>query len=157
MNGEGIETPKSGASARRIRDMYADIKLFGYSSRRPFAFGRVEKRMQEFAERNGITLASKSIYIGPHSIAHTLRDKKVQSGNSVPIGELIKFPKSRRSMDLYFDRDAFVYTDYKYKYIIHPSYTIKLSSGRVKKVNFITATKVKDRSEFLQKRYQKVE
>lgn len=59
-------------------------------------------------------------------------------------------------MDLFYDGKAFVYTDYKAKFVIHPNYEIKLPDGRKRKVNFITATKVTDVREFRLPKYKKV-
>ena len=156
MNGEGIDIYGTSSAARKIRDIVTDIKMKGFSKIKPFAMGRVESRMAEYAKTHGITLASKSVYMSSHSIAHTFRGSKQRDNMAVSLMDLASFPKSRSRMDLYFDGKAFVYTDYKSKFIIHPNYDININRNKVKKVNYITATKVNDANEFKLKKYSKV-
>lgn len=61
-------------------------------------------------------------------------------------------------MDLYYDSRTgnFTYTDGNTKYILHPNYDIKMSGGKRKLVNFITASKVIDKYEFRMKEYKKI-
>ena len=70
--------------------------------------------------------------------------------------ELIAFPQSRYTMDLYYDGECFIYTDGHSKFIVHPNYKIKVNREHVKLVNFITATKVKDPAEFTLPKYRKI-
>ena len=70
--------------------------------------------------------------------------------------ELIAFPQSRYTMDLYYDGECFIYTDVHSKFIVHPNYKIKVNREHVKLVNFITATKVKDPAEFTLPKYRKI-
>lgn len=156
MNGEGIDIYGTSAAARKIRDIATDIKMHGFSKTKPFAMGRIEHRMAEYAKRNNITLAGKSIYISSHSISHTLRDSKIRDGKAVSLSDLINFPKGRAKMDLFFDGDSFVYTNYKVKFIIHPNYEIKINRKKTMKANYITATKVTDANEFKLGKYKKV-
>ena len=60
-------------------------------------------------------------------------------------------------MDLYHDGDVYVYTDYKSNFIVHPYYDAKTAKGKMKKVNYITATKVLDPNEFKLKNIEKYE
>lgn len=90
-----------------------------------------------------------------HSISHALRDSKKSKGIAVNDTDLISFPEKRHSLDLYYDGEAFVYTDYKTKYIVKPNYKIKLSSGKEKVVAMITAGKTNG-IEFQLKKYIKI-
>ena len=152
-----IKKPRKTAS-QKIADVIADIDRDGFSRASPFAIGRVEKRMKEFAEREGITLASDSIYMRPHDIAHALRDDKKAKGISVSSDELKEFPRKKSRMDLYFDKDdgKFVYTNGVAKFIISPNYQIKLNRNKIRVINFITATRISDDSEFNLVKYQKI-
>lgn len=58
-------------------------------------------------------------------------------------------------MDLYFDGEKFIYTDYKAKFIVHPNYEMKIKGKKTKKVNLVTAGKVTDPKEFKMKKIQK--
>lgn len=59
-------------------------------------------------------------------------------------------------MDLFYDGSAFIYTDYKAKFIVHPNYAIKYSGKKTRRVNFITAGKVTDKEEFKLEKYKRV-
>lgn len=156
MNGEGIDIYGTSSAARKIRDIVTDIKMKGFSKIKPFAMGRVEPRMAEYAKTHGITLASKSVYMSSHSIAHSLRDSKSIKGKTISLSALVRFPRNKSKMDLYHDGEVFVYTDYKSKFIIHPNYELKINRNKVRKVNYITATKVVDAKEFNGNRYTKI-
>ena len=56
-----------------------------------------------------------------------------------------------------YDGKCFIYTNGVSKFIVHPNYEIKISRGKVKVVNFITATKIKDPAEFTLPKYIKIE
>jgi len=45
-------------------------------------------------------------------------------------------------MDMVYDGDAFIFTDGKAKYVIHPNYAIRIDRKREKRVVFITATQI---------------
>ena len=60
-------------------------------------------------------------------------------------------------MDLYYDGDSFIYTDYKSKFIVSPNKPIKIDGRKLEKVNFVTAGKVTDPTEFENDgRYRKI-
>ena len=59
-------------------------------------------------------------------------------------------------MELYYDGECFIYTDGLSKFIVHPNYKMKISRELVAKVNFITATKVKDPAEFTLPKYREI-
>lgn len=145
-------------ASQKIADVIDEIERNGHSRAEPFAIGKVEKRMKDFAEKEGITLASSSIYIRPHDIGHALRYDKKAKGINVSPEELSQFPNNKNKMALYFDdhEKKFVYTNGETKYIINPNYKIKRKRKKVKVVNFITASKITDVKEFNMKKYRKV-
>ena len=134
-----------------------DIKSKGYSTLQPFIIGSVEERMQVFAKTHSIILGCDSLYMSAKQLQHCMRPSKSQKDLVVEEAELIAFPKSRFQMDLYYDGECFIYTNGRSKFIIHPNYEIKVSRGKFKVVNFITATKAKDKKEFNGKRYIKIQ
>ncbi len=160
--GEGVMiygvggTRRTPVASKKIAEVLYDIRDKGYSSVKPFSIGRVEKRMLEYANRNGITLGSKDIYMGSKSISHTMRETKRQKRLAISEGDLISFPVSRRKMELFYDGEGFIYTDRKSKYIIHPNYKIKTSNGKTRKAMFVTAGRVNDPREFENPKYKKV-
>lgn len=62
--------------------------------------------------------------------------------------QYVQFPKKRRKMDVYYDGQGYVYTDYKVKYFLNPNYEMKMPNGTKKKVCLITGGKVTDPTEF---------
>lgn len=157
MNGDGGDIYAVSSASRKIRKVLDDIKVLGHSKVSPFAVGRVEKRMADYARANGITLGSKSIYMGAKSLAHATRGLKVKRGIRVSDVDLVSFPQRKSSMSLYYDTTTknFTYTNGSVKYVLHPNYKIKLKSGKTRVVNFITASKT-DGKEFNQKNYRKI-
>ena len=140
----------------QIAAILSDIRQKGYSSLQPFSIGKVEKRMMQFAQANAIILASDELYMSAKQLQHCLRASKATKGLVVTDADLIGLPQNRFQMDLYYDGECFIYTDGQSKFIIHPNYQMKISRELVAKVNFITATKVKDPAEFTLPKYQKI-
>lgn len=133
-----------------------DIEQKGFSAIQPFSIGNIEQRMMHFAQNNGVTLASNQLYMSAKQLQHCMRASKGAKGLVVSKDELIRFPKSRFKMDLYYDGECSIYTDEVSKFIIHPNYKMKVNRDHVKLVNFITATRIKDPMEFTLPKYKKV-
>lgn len=151
-----VEMSRATEASRKIAKVLSDIRRQGYSRAMPFSIGKVERRMRDYAERNGITLGSNDVYMSSVSIAHAMRDTKERKGLTVTDSELISFPLRRRNMDLFYDGNGFVYTDMKTKYVVHNNYKIKLNRNRQRTVMFVTAGKVTDPNEFYQQKYIKI-
>ena len=134
-----------------------DIHTKGFSTQQPFEIGLVETRMSVFAEEHGIILGSQSLYMSAKQLQHCLRASKNAKELVVSDDELILFPRNRFAMDLYFDGECFIYANERAKFIIHPNYQIKVERGVNIVVNFITATRRRDKYEFNGKRYIKIE
>ena len=149
------------ADSKSIEELIAavlnDIRQKGFSSVMPFSIGKVEERMLQFSDTNGIELGSDEIFMSAKQLQHCMRASKATKGLVVDAAELIAFPQSRFSMDLYYDGECFIYTDGLSKFIVHPNYKIKVSRDYVRLVNFITATRRIDKKEFNGKRYVKIE
>ena len=139
-----------------IVTVLGDIRQKGYSSVRPFSIGKVEVRMQQFAQANAVTLASDELYMSAKQLQHCMRASKATKGLVVADADLIGCPQNRFQMDLYFDGECFIYTDGQSKFIVHPNYKMKISRELVEQVNFITATRVKDPAEFTLPKYRKI-
>lgn len=162
MNSEGIDIYNDRSPSNKIRAVLYDIKTYGYSKRNPFSVGKVEKRMSDYAQRNGIELGSKNIYMSAKSITHAQRLTKQSKRLSVADYELIHFPNSRKRMKLYFDHNVdikkrnFIYVSNKSKFVIHPNYEIKLKNGKKKVVNFITAQRLNKEERFAENRFERI-
>ncbi len=148
---------KISAIEKLIAAVLEDINQKGFSSVMPFSIGSVENRMLQFAEANGIELASNELYMSAKQLQHSMRASKNTKGLVVEASELIAFPQSRFTMELYYDGECFIYTDGRSKFIVHPNYKMKINRDLVAKVNFITATRRTDKKEFNGKRYVKIE
>ena len=109
-----------------------DISQKGFSSVMPFSIGRVEVRMVQFADANGIELASDELYMSAKQLQHSMRASKNAKGLVVDAAELIAFPQSRFSMELYYDGECFIYTDGLSKFIVHPNYKMKVNREQIK-------------------------
>ena len=111
----------------------------------------------DFAKENNITLGSNAVYMSGKSITHATREVKQNKGIAVSDNDLINFPKNRSKMSLYFDKETrnFTYTDGQNKFIIHPNYKIKTNNGKIRIVNFITASKTNGK-EFNMQKYKKI-
>ena len=131
--------------------------MSGFSRRKPFAFGGVEPRLRSHAEANGIVLASNFMYMSAKSLSHARRLTKTNLGLAVSVDDMCNFPTAKADMDLFWDGESYIYTDYRNKFIIHPNYTIKMPNGKRRRVAFITSGKVNNPSEFSDRiRYKKV-
>ncbi len=144
-----------GTAENKIRSVFNDIRTKGYSSVQPFSVGHVEKRMQDFAKVNGIEIADGDMYMSVKGITHAQRVTKVRDGFAVSERDMEQFPSKRAQMDLFYDGVKIVYTDYQNKFIVHPNYTLKISQGKTKKVNFVTAGKA-GRGEFNLPKYKRI-
>ena len=140
----------------QITAVLIDIEQKGFSAIQPFSIGDVEERMMRFAQLNGVTLACEQLYMSAKQLQHCMRASKGAKGLVVSAEELVRFPKGRFKMDLYYDGECFIYTDEVSKFIIHPNYKMKVNREQVKIVNFITATRVKDPMEFTLPKYKTV-
>ena len=140
----------------QITAVLIDIEQKGFSAIQPFSIGDVEQRMIQFAQENNVALACNQLYMSAKQLQHCMRASKGAKGLVVSAEELVRFPKSRFKMDLYYDGECFIYTDEVSKFIIHPNYKMKVNRDQVKLVNFITATRRTDKKEFNGKRYVKI-
>ena len=128
----------------KIMAVFADFDKQGYSRQQPFAVGKVEKRMSDFAKANNITLGSDQLYMSSDSLGHGRRDSKVAKDIAVSRESLASFPRRRSGMRLYYntEEEKFVYADKGAKYVVDPNYKIKISRKREKRAVFITATAI---------------
>lgn len=148
-------------AASKVLAICADLQSQGFSRVPPFSIGKIEKRMEDYANAHGMDLPDE-IYMtahGSHSIAHAMRDEKAADGKTVSPTDLAQFARDRRSMDLYYDtkKKNFTYVDGKNKYILHPNEEIKTKNGKIKKVAFLTAQKLSPNELFNGRRYDKIE
>lgn len=143
---------------KKIAKVIEDINSKGFSMEKPFKIGEVEKRLKDFANENGVALGSREMYMTTAQIAHSVRDTKKEKGLAVSEDDLKNFPIKMNSMDLYHDKETnnFTYSDGKNKYILNPNYEIKLENGKSKVVNYITASKMVDDTEFSMRKYTKI-
>ena len=68
-----------------------------------------------------IDMACEQLYMSAKQLQHCMRASKGAKGLVVSADELVRFPKSRFKMDLYYDGECFIYTDEVSKFIIHPN------------------------------------
>lgn len=155
-NGDAGDMGAANYVRDKILSIYRDIHFNRFTQQRDFAAGRIEPRMRNFAKENNIELSSQHFYMGAKSLTHTRRATKQRDEVDVSIEAIAEFPRKRPRMDLYWDGDAFIYTDSINKFILKPNYIIKQRGGKIKRVNFITAMRVLNLGEFNLPKYKKV-
>ena len=146
----------------RIRDAFDMIAR--KRSPHAFAVGKNEQRMIDHAEEKGITLGSEELYYTAKALSHPVRDSKQEVGLALPKEDYVNFPSQRAGMRLYWDSEgggAYVYTDFKKKFIVKPNQEIKVRDAngkrsKIKSVCLITGGKVTDKSEFNKTNYERV-
>ena len=145
---------------QKIRMVLDEYNAKGFTTTQPFPIGRVELRMKQYASENNITLGSKSLYFTAKAITHSNRTSKKMKGLAIALTDYEEFPTQRRNMDLFWDDDGFVYTNYRIKFIVKPNYEIKTKTSKkhlfTRKVCLVTAGVVTDPNEFKRKEYRKV-
>lgn len=159
MNGDGgafygLRLQKPNKASKRIAKMFDEVDKNGYTRDEPFSIGKVDAAVRRFAASRGIPLGDGDIYISPKFIAHALRESK--GDKRVARSQIINFPTTKRYMHVYYDGEAFIYTDYNIKFIIKPNYRVKTHSGPKRVTNMITAGAVTSREEFELKKYERI-
>lgn len=128
-----------------IRVVLTDIATNGFSRQAPFVIGKIEPELKSFAREHNIELGGNDIVMTTEQIGHTLRDSKARDGKTIPSDHLAEFPIRRSGMELYHDKtnNNFIYFDRtrNEKFVVHPNYSMKVKREKVKKVNYITASK----------------
>lgn len=84
---------KASTIEELIAAVLEDISKKGFSSVMPFSIGRVEVRMVQFADANGIELASNELYMSAKQLQHSMRASKQGTGKT---GELHNSHKTYR-------------------------------------------------------------
>ncbi len=151
----------TGTPEEKIRQAFAALN----ESRRvhivPFSVGAVERRMSDDAHRYNIVGADGDLYFDQRTLTHTPRSSKQRDGISVSEQSMATFPTRRVQMDLYWDSwngGAYVYTDYKEKYIVRPNGKIRINRKEERHAYVVTGREISNREEFNdRKRYRKVE
>lgn len=110
--------------------MMNEIKRNGYTRQSPIQIGRIGADVERFATSNGIDLGTRQIYLSSKAISHIFREAK--GILRIKPKDLLDFPTTKNKMHKYYDGEAFVFTDYKVKFIIKHGYTLKLRSGKKK-------------------------
>ena len=142
-------------ASQRIKGIFAEIKKNGYTRTQPFSIGSIGEDVKRFAKARGIVLASREIYVNARFLSHSQRESK--GPKRVTQKDIINFPVTKRKMDKFWDGEAFVFTDYKKKFIVNPNYEIKINRKIKTKVCLVTAGTVTDPSEFTRlKKYEKI-
>lgn len=141
-------------ASNRIQKMLDEMRRKGYITSPPIQIGRIGADVERFAYANGINLGSRQIYLSAKSVSHIFR--KAKGTLQIHKSDLKRFPIIKNRMSKYYDGEAFIFTDYRVKFIIKPGYKLKLRNGRKEVVNLITAGRVTDRNEFLKREYVKI-
>lgn len=142
----------------KLRAAFAEFDQLGYITSPPILIGTVEDEIVYHARSIGRPLRSRTIYFRGDELEHACRNKKKSVGIAVSRNDFCNFPFTKSSMSVYFDIEAhrYTYTDYKNKYILEPNQKVKLANGRVFAVTLVTATKMRNATEFRMKKYKNI-
>lgn len=129
----------------------------GHSSKeaqiKPLNIGDLPKPMKIYARNNGITLDSDKMYISTKGIEHSMRESKVGKNLSVTKEEIADFVENKHNMAQYYDprKGDFIFASDIAKFVVTPNYKIKINENKTKVVNYITATRIDNKSNAFQK------
>lgn len=155
-NGDAGDMPMLNSAQRKLMAWLYQLHTNGFIGGKTISVGRNEARLVNYAHNEGIELASGHLYISPKSIAHTFRPLKIEKGIAIDDMAIINFVKDKRHMDLFWDGDAFIYTDYINKFIVKPNHEIKINRKKTRKVSYVTAERVEHPEEFTLPKYKRV-
>lgn len=157
-------------TSKRIKSIIDEVLKKDFTTRdQAFAIGDIDPRILAFAKLEGLPLESGDEYSGKmyfsgKELNHAYRKEKREKGICANTYVTALFPMKFKSMDLYWDGEAFIYTDYRNKYILKPNYELtfkmKGENGKIKKktriINLTSASKVTQTNEFDLKKYRKL-
>jgi len=114
--------------------------------------------MEQFAQTNGIELASSSLYMSEDQLLHSIRTTKKQAGKVVSDKDIANFPANRYKMNLYWDniKGTFLYQHGLNAFTVHPNKEIEYGDGKTRHVIMITATRMRGVPNYAPKRYIKI-
>lgn len=150
----GLGSRRNKAS-EKIASMINTIEKDKTANIPPFAVCSIGKDVKRFAQSHSITVGSDEIYISKKFYFHSQRAAKGELRLSK--SDYIEFPMKKRYMAKFYDGEAFVYTDFKVKFIVKPNFKIKTPDGYKMVANLITAGKVTNKREFNIDRYERIE
>lgn len=151
----GNVKPFSRMSASvKIKTVLEEIEKNGYSKKGDFSIGTLGKDTMRFASSHGIDVGNGQIYILRKFLTHGLRNSK--RDKRVSKEDIITFPKSKNKMVKFWDGDAFIFTDFKVKFIVKPGREVRLKNGKTLRAAIVTAGRVGSKTDFNGKEYVKI-
>ena len=121
----------------------------------PIRVGDVDKAVQEHAKANGNSLANNSMYFTGKGLSHSRRASKIRDGIAVSKEDFIKFPLNKSTMKIYYDKTTknYTYTDGCNKFVLQTNVKVKLKNGKISSSTLVTASKLRDDTEFFMGKY----
>lgn len=121
----------------------------------PIRVGDVDKAVKEHAKGNGNPLANDSMYFTGKGLSHSRRASKIRDGIAVSKEDFKKFPQKKSSMKIYYDKTTnnYTYTDGRNKFVLQTNVKVKLKNGKISASTLVTASKLRDDTEFVMEKY----
>lgn len=144
--------------ATQIQDAFAELEEKGFITCPPIFIGVIEDEIIQFGTTINEIIECNLLYFTGDAIRHSQRQSKVDAGICVPKEKYIDFPETKKTMSIFYDFEThrYTYTDFVNKFIVQPNVKIKLEQEKVLVVSLVTASKVRDASEFGMKKYLKI-
>lgn len=123
-----------------------------------FKCGTISIKLSKvFKEETGIKIENRYIYTGAASLFHHRTGVKAEKGKVANIEDIIKMPLNLGKMDVYVYKQSLIFSDGKNKYVLKPNYKVKSENGKIKIVNHISTSVLKDENTLTEKNgYKKI-
>lgn len=153
---EGLSLEDKAAEAiGKALDEFADK---GFITARPINVGEVDSVIEEHAKGMGSPLENRTMYFTNDALEHTQRDFKKGLGKAVSREDLMSFPKSKSSMNIFYDTNTgnYTYANNHSKFVLRPNQRVKLKNGKEAVVSLVTASETGSMQEFNMANYVKL-
>lgn len=121
----------------------------------PIRVGAVDQVIRDHARENGHSLDSNSMYFTGKGLSHSRRESKIRDGLAVSKEDFKRFPADKSSMKIYYDKTTnnYTYTDGINKFVLQTNVKVKLRNGKISSSTLVTASKMRDATEFNMEKY----
>lgn len=142
----------------KIQEAFAELEQKGFITCQPIYIGTIEEEIIIFASNINEPIGNSELYFTGDAIRHSQRQSKANAGICVAKEDYCAFPNNKATMSIFFDLEThrYTYTDFSNKFIVQPNVKIKLYQEKTVVVSLVTASKVRDISEFGMRKYIRI-
>lgn len=137
-------------ATRRIVCVFEDIARVGLpTDGSPIKIGSLPSDVANAYEKlTGAKIIGNALYTDAGALLHHRTGIKSARGKVVPEKDLIEMPSKISGMDVYENKSALVFTDYKNKYIVEVNHPIRINKKKTKACCHISSSAIIDKKEF---------